>query len=122
MKKRIRNLLRDEKGTSIVSAMTAFIILLIGLSMVTTATLTAIRVTSRSAQIRKQTEKCMEAYYLGGSEEGITKEAHPTAFTLTDGSNTAQIPGQLSEFTYKMQNIDGEEESFILYYFENAGE
>lgn len=117
-----KKLLQNEKGSSIVSVMAAFFILLMGLSMVTTATMTAMRTTAKSAHVRRQTEKCMEVYYLNQSGEDVTRKQHPTTFMLKDGSHTAQIPGQLTEFQYRTQNVDGGDETFVLYCFENIGE
>lgn len=117
--KKAGRLLRDKKGSSIVSVMAAFIILLIGLSMVTTATLSAMRTTAASARIRRQTEECMEAFYLDNGADTERKE-FPTTFTLEkeDGS-TARIPGQLTVFECK---IEGQEDAFVLYAFENVTE
>ena len=111
-------ILHSQKGSSIISVMAAFFILLMGLSMVMTATTTAMRTTAKSAHVRRQTEKCMEAYYLGAEGEEITTKQHPTTFTLSEGTHSAQIPGQLTEFLYRTENMDGREETFVLYSFE----
>lgn len=115
-KKAVR-FLHDEKGSSIVSVMAAFIILLIGLSMVTTATLSAMRTTANSAKIRRQTEECMEAFYLGSGADTDKKE-FPTTFTLEmESGSSAQIPGQLTVFEC---TPEGQEDPFVLYVFENV--
>lgn len=113
---------RNQKGSSLVSVMAAFFILLMGLSMVTTATISALRTTAKSEHVRRQTEACMEAYYLDNGGTDVTRTAHPTTFSLTDGTDTAQIPGQLVEFEYRAANPEGQQERFVLYCFENVSE
>lgn len=118
-----KKILKDKSGTSIVSVMAAFVILLVSLSMVSTATLSAMKVAARSSELRKELEHCMEARYLGDAGEGEIEEiSHETSFTLTDDKTaglTAQIPGKMTEFHYNFTDMDGNAQTFLLYCFSN---
>lgn len=65
-----KKLLADKKGTSIVSVMVAFSILMLGILMMTTSTTVSLKLINESGAKRKVIESAVEEYYLKG-EKGI---------------------------------------------------
>lgn len=61
-----KKLLADKKGTSIVSVMVAFSILMLGILMMTTSTTVSLKLINESGAKRKIIESAVEEYYLKG--------------------------------------------------------
>lgn len=60
----------DTKGTSIVSVVVAFSILMLGILMMTTSTTVSLKLINESGAKRKVIENAVEEYYITG-EKGI---------------------------------------------------
>lgn len=67
-----KKLLADKKGTSIVSVMVAFSILMLGILMMTTSTTVSLKLINESGAKRKIIESAVEEYYLKGGERDFS--------------------------------------------------
>ena len=108
-----KKLLADKKGTSIVSVMVAFSILMLGILMMTTSTTVSLKLINESGAKRKVIESAVEEYYLK-EEKGILVSQN---FTLVPVNGTGiQLKINNSRGyakTYTEDNI-----SYEYYYFD----
>ena len=67
----MRETVRNEDGSSLISVIVAFVILTLGILMVTTAVKVSLDVTNQGLANRSVTEEALEKYYEG--EAGVLK-------------------------------------------------
>ena len=108
-----KKLLADKKGTSIVSVMVAFSILMLGILMMTTSTTVSLKLINESGAKRKVIESAVEAYYLKG-EKGILVS-----------QNFILVPVNGTDIQLKINNSRGYAKTYIednisyeYYYFD----
>ena len=111
----------DNRGSSMVSVIVAFLILLMGIAMFTTSMYTATDLTQEAEDIRKRVDTATEKYYSQNETDVVTNKQ-------TNGITLRQIEGAMG--TNDSFKIDGEgytwkstSESYTMYYFKhNKGE
>ena len=111
----VRRILKSQAGTSIVSVIAAFVILMIGISMMTTAIMVSQNISNNSLKIRQLTEEALAAYYMGECAE----ESQEMNFTIQPAEGTqaavyAQFKGIFTTYTYTTASGT---ERFLLYHF-----
>lgn len=100
--------LKNTKGSSMVSAVVAFLLLMMGIAMLTTVVYASADSIRGVTTIRKKTDKAMENYFLGKSEG--------TAVYETPGlvlSDSAGMGFKVDANAYAVT-----EDGFTVYYFD----
>ena len=108
-----KKLLADKKGTSIVSVMVAFSILMLGILMMTTSTTVSLKLINESGAKRKVIESAVEEYYLKG-EKGILVSQN---FTLVPVNGTA-IQLKINNSRGYAKTFTEDNISYEYYYFD----
>lgn len=120
IKKRTR-FIKNKKGSSMVSVIVAFVLLLIGLSMFGTAMFVTLRITRTAQDIRNGTEKAMESYYTdpgGGSTSLFENKKIYFAPDEDSGTYGFYVEGTAKDFEYNYTDDAGDSQTFHLYTFE----
>lgn len=108
-----------KSGSSLVSVIVAFAVLMIGIAMFTTTMLTSLKAAETARLLRQEGRQATENYYLGGSGArdpyyDSDGSGNPILFRLkaADGSDFV-VSGEVMTYTENK----GEEEEYALYYF-----
>ena len=103
----------DTKGTSIVSVVVAFSILMLGILMMTTSTTVSLKLINESGAKRKVIENAVEEYYITG-EKGILVSQNYTLVPIKGSGMELRINN--SRGYAKTYTEDGI--SYEYYYFD----
>lgn len=111
-----RKVLKMKNGSSVVSVMVAFLILLIGLSMFSVAAVTSMDITNKSKDMRESVKEAMTLYYEGTLEleKIVTNEKYN--FLNKDNKVSFKINADVIKFEYQSELENALEVS--LYFFE----
>lgn len=121
VKKKLKKILSSRRGTSIVSVMAAFVLLLIGIAMFYTAILASQNMLQRAERMNLAVEQVLEIFY----EEGYTGTQTGTdgqVITLREknGTDELQIRAGHEQATIEVEPESGREgQSYpvTMYYF-----
>ncbi len=93
VKKRLRTVLSSRRGSSIVSVMAAFVLLLIGIAMFYTAVLASWKILNRAETMNLAAEQVLRQFYEGGYGQNVseTSEADIPVITLQEVDGTASL-------------------------------
>ena len=117
-----KKLLADKKGTSIVSVMVAFSILMLGILMMTTSTTVSLKLINESGAKRKVIESAVEEYYLK-EEKGILVSQNFTLVPVNGKDIQLKINNSRGYAkTYTEDNISYEYYYCLLYTSDAADE
>lgn len=117
-----RKMKKDIQGSSIVSVIVAFVILLLGLSMITTAVSATLNVYNRATGIRRDAEGAVAAYYLEEYSDDEITVKKDIVFTLRSADQpdfVAQFEGEYRIYSYPSRFGNG---AFDLYHFQRTGQ
>ena len=110
IKKRICN----TDGSSIVSVMTAFIILLLGIAMFSTAILTSNDMIRRADLLNRATGEILERFYPEYAKAPASNAE--TKVKETDGSIVFKIHGKIDKYEYDVSFKDSDGNTSTLTY------
>lgn len=112
------DIIRGQRGSSVVSVMVAFLILLIGLSMFSVAAVTSMDITNNSKDMRDSVNEAMSEYYESSPvlEKIITNEKYE--FLNEDNDVSFKINADVSKFEYQSKSNSTLKVS--LYFFEKS--
>ena len=98
----MKKILHENRGSSIISVMVSFMILMLGILMVSTSVTAALKVSEQAIENRTVTESALEAYYSNPADGSKPIMQH---FTLVpqksvdqDGDIVSGIDGKQFEF------------------------
>ena len=121
----IQRTLRQTQGSSLVSVIVAFVILTLGILMVTTAVKVSLDVTNQALLNRSAVEEALEAFYTGGKgdEKADISEMIPMKSINGDGSEIEEYgeefsleKGRAVEFKFQKKE-EQKEKKYNFYYF-----
>lgn len=69
---RVKKILRQQGGFTIVTVLAAFVLLLIGISMFSKAAVMSVRLEHKAKELNRESQRLLEVYY--GLEEGEAQE------------------------------------------------
>lgn len=102
-------LLKNRKGSSMVSSIAAFAILIIGLGIFTTSITASFNSINQATKIKKDIDKSMENYYLeDGSGDDVLVNSDGKIYFKDGNDNGFTVDGKL----YEQKITD-----FPVYYF-----
>ena len=127
----MRETVRNEDGSSLISVIVAFVILTLGILMVTTAVKVSLDVTNQGLANRSVTEEALEKYYEG--EAGVLKaqgvelipqnSVNSAGQEVNDkGSGFSLNKGKAYEFLYERQPEKSAKYSFYYFQYGSSGE
>lgn len=103
---------RNKSGSSMVSVIVAFLLLIMGIAMFTTVIMTATDVTQDAQDVRRVVDAATEKFYLDEKEE--EKVILSEMKFKEQGSATTT-----GEFTINGQGWTCEMDHYLFYYFES---
>lgn len=127
----MRDTVRNENGSSLISVIVAFVILTLGILMVTSAVKVSLDVTNQGLANRSVTEEALEKYYEG--EAGILKAQGVKLIPQNSIGSTGQEinakgsgfsfnKGKVYEFLYERQPERPAKYSFYYFQYGSSGE
>lgn len=116
----IRKLL-NNKGMTLVEVITAFVILLMGMSALIHATTLSLKLIDKSADVQTEADEAVRYYYKDYSDEAAEDEEDITIKLVPqDGKDAGEL--ELKLYTYKSPATDELEGGRRLYYFRSGGD
>lgn len=96
-KKLVKKILASSDGTSIVSVISAFVLLLMGISMFYAAILASQRMLDKAEQMNLASQQALQHFYEEGAAAGqeAGSESESTAITLREIGGNARISVQI---------------------------
>lgn len=107
MERGMEVMIKNRDGTTIVSVLVAFAILLIGIAFVYGAVLTAENLERRTADMRGESDSLISAYYKGTLTDTET----------SDISASAVVNGESLHFSFSIGSGVANEDGTRIYYF-----
>lgn len=122
MKKKKR--LLDNKGMTLVEVITAFVILLIGMSALVHATTLSLKIINKSQKTQWEADAAVSDYYKTISGETPTTPRTPTEITLVpeDGTGIGTMKVDLHTYQSPPASDGSLEGGRYLYYFRTGGD
>lgn len=112
------NFLKDEKGMSIVSVLTAFSLLMLGVLTTVSAMTLAQRTTNEGIAVRSAAQEAVEAFYADNGYGTVKNRLENFDFVPVDGGEAFSIEGAKGyEYTYKTPGG----RAFSFFYFHSRG-
>ena len=121
VEKKLKKVLSSCRGTSIVSVMAAFVLLLIGIGMFYTAILASQNMLRRAENMNLALEQALELFYEGGYT-GTQAETKGQVITLQEKDGTAELEiraehKQVTLETVPEQGREAKSYPVTMYYF-----
>lgn len=105
---------KNTKGTSMVSVMVAFVILLIGIAMLSTSIATSMQMAEKAKNTAEKMDSSIEDYYLNTNFDEVITDT----IELVEVNDKGEvISGRLAVNISTDVGVTGEENGFVLYYF-----
>jgi predicted PurR-regulated permease PerM len=124
MKKRIRQILKGREGSSLVSVMAAFVILMIGIAGFYSSIQVARSMIARAQNLNEATGEALEKFYseapISGystAESWFVMNAKEVQEDGSTGSTAFSLNGDEKEITVTATSSDNEEINFTFYYY-----
>lgn len=119
MKKRKK--LLDNKGMTLVEVITAFVILLMGMSALIHATTLSLKLINKSQEVQTEADEAVKYYYKSHTD-GEAEHVEDVTVTLVprDGEDAGDM--EVKMYTYKSPATDELEGGRYLYYFRTGGD
>ena len=110
----------DTSGMSIISVMAAFIVLLIGIMMTTTAMTAALRIMQDSNENRIITENAVEYYYTGSGEGTMDSQyiMQDFIFTSNNGGENFSIKGNVGKQYNYTEAVKSQDKTYRFFAFD----
>ncbi|MDD3796688.1 MAG: hypothetical protein PHE06_12140 [Lachnospiraceae bacterium] len=108
----MRGIKKNTKGSSLVSVIVAFAILMIAIAMLSTAMAASMNLMARARRNDRQTSKLLETFY--GSYAGNAAGTVSGTIILSRGSDSIAINGQLA--SKEVKDTEAEEGETFYYY------
>lgn len=118
--RKVRKLL-DNKGMTLVEVMTAFVILLMGMSALIHATTLSLKLINKSKEVQIEADEAVKDYYKNHTSDGAKAEKDVTIKLIPkDGQDAGEM--ELKLYTYESPSTAELEGGRYLYYFQSGGD
>lgn len=114
----------DKKGMTLVEVITAFVILLIGMSALIHATTASLKIINKSQEIQREADAAVLEYYKTEGKGGGETAAEEIAVTLkpAEGGEAGKMKMKLHTYKSSPDNDNNLEGGRVLYYFQTGGD
>lgn len=114
----------NEKGMTLVEVITAFAILLIGMSALIHATTASLKLINKSQEIQREADAAVSEYYQSEGKDGEGAPVEDIIVNLrpTEGGEAGSMKMKLHTYKSSPDNDNNLEGGRVLYYFQTGGD